>query len=131
MIEVIAIGGYSEVGKNMTAIKVDDEIIILDMGLYLPAVLSYEEGDPRDLTTQDLIKIGAIPNDDLLKKEKDKVKAIILGHCHLDHIGALPYLGFHYSCPIIGTPYTLEVLKNILEGHRLSLTKRFKPLNNN
>ena len=57
MIEVIPVGGYSEVGKNMTAIKIDDEILILDMGLYLPAVLSYEEGDPHDLSTNDLIKI--------------------------------------------------------------------------
>src|SRR3989344_5481785 len=131
MIEVIPVGGYSEVGKNMTALKIDDEILILDMGLYLPAVLSYEEGDPHDLSTQDLIKIGAIPNDDLLKKEKEKVKAIILGHCHLDHIGAVPYLGFHYNCPIIGTPYTLEVLKNILEEHHSSLKKRFKQLDYN
>src|SRR3989304_381915 len=131
MIEVFAIGGYSEVGKNMTAIKIDDEILILDMGLYLPAVLSYEEGDPHNLSTQDLIKIGAIANDDLLRKEKDKVKAIILGHCHLDHLGAVPYLGFHYNCPIIGAPYTLEVLKNILEEHHSSLTKKFKKLNYN
>ena len=131
MIEIIPVGGYSEVGKNMTAIKIDDEILILDMGLYLPAVLSYEEGDPHNLSTQDLIKIGAIPNDDLLKKEKDKVKAIILGHCHLDHLGAVPYLGFHYNCPIIGAPYTLEVLKNILEEHHTPLKKRFKQLNYN
>ncbi len=131
MIEVFAVGGYSEVGKNMTAIKVDDEILILDMGLYLPAVLSYEEGDPRDLTTEDLIKIGAIPNDSSLRKEKAKVKGIVLGHCHLDHIGAVPHLGFNYSCPIIGTPYTLEVLKNILEEHHSSLKKRFKSLNYN
>jgi len=85
MIEVIPVGGYNEVGKNMTAIKIDDEILILDMGLYLPAVLGYEEGDPRDLDTQQLIKIGAIPNDEILRKEKDKVKAIIISHCHLDH----------------------------------------------
>ena len=52
MIEVIPVGGYSEVGKNMTAIKIDDEILILDMGLYLPAVLSYEEGDPHNLEQQ-------------------------------------------------------------------------------
>ncbi|MEK6835692.1 MAG: RNase J family beta-CASP ribonuclease [Nanoarchaeota archaeon] len=131
MIQVFSIGGYSEVGKNMTAVKVDDEIIILDMGLYLPAVLEYEEGDPHDLSTKDLIKIGAIPNDDILQDYKDKVKAIILGHCHLDHIGAIPYLAHNYNCPIIGTPYTLEVLKNILEEHHVTLTKRFKVLNYN
>src|SRR3989344_657411 len=131
MIEVIPVGGYSEVGKNMTAIKIDDEILILDMGLYLPAVLSYEEGDPHDLSTTDLIKIGAIPNDEILRKEKDKVKAIIFGHGHLDHIGAYPYLGIHYNCPVIAAPYTLEVLKFLLEEHNIHLTKKFKPMNYN
>ncbi|MEK6835221.1 MAG: RNase J family beta-CASP ribonuclease [Nanoarchaeota archaeon] len=132
MIEVFTIGGYSEVGKNMTAIKIDDEIIILDMGLYLPAVLEYEEGNPRDLTTKELIKIGAIPNDEPLENYRDKVKAIILGHCHLDHIGAAPYLAKHYdNCPIIGTPYTLEVLKTLLQEHEDKFESRLKPLNIN
>ena len=126
MIEVFTIGGYSEVGKNMTAIKIDDEIIILDMGLYLPAVLEYEEGDPRELNTKDLIKIGAIPNDDILEKYRDNVKAIILGHCHLDHIGATPFLARHYDCPIIGTPYTIEVLKVLLEEHEEKFGSRLK-----
>src|SRR3989338_5616024 len=131
MIEVFTIGGYSEVGKNMTAIKVDDEIIILDMVLYLPAVLEYEEGDPRELTTKDLIKIGAIPNDDILEKYRDNVKAIILGHCHLDHIGAAPFLAKHYNCPIIGTPYTMEVLKVLLQEHDEKFENRLKPLSIN
>ncbi|MEK6907044.1 MAG: RNase J family beta-CASP ribonuclease [Nanoarchaeota archaeon] len=131
MIEVFTIGGYSEVGKNMTAIKVDDEIIILDMGLYLPAVLEYEEGDPRELTTKDLIKIGAIPNDEILENYRDKVKAIILGHCHLDHIGAAPFLARHYDCPVIGTPYTIEVLKKLLEEHEYKLDERLKKVNIN
>ena len=130
MIQVFTIGGYSEVGKNMTAVKVDDEIIILDMGLYLPAVLEYEEGDPHDLTTKDLIKIGAIPDDNILQDYRDNVKAIILGHCHLDHIGATQYLALHYNCPIIGTPYTLEVLRNIIEENS-RIVPRLKQLNYN
>ena len=43
MIEIAPVGGYSEVGKNMTAIKVDDEVVILDVGLYLPAIVGFEE----------------------------------------------------------------------------------------
>ena len=31
MIEIHTVGGYNEVGKNMNAIKVDDEIILLDI----------------------------------------------------------------------------------------------------
>ena len=42
-IKVCAVGGYNEVGKNMTAVKIGDEVIILDMGFYLPKIVSYEE----------------------------------------------------------------------------------------
>ena len=31
-IEVIAVGGYEEIGKNMTAVKVNDDVVIFDMG---------------------------------------------------------------------------------------------------
>ena len=114
--KIYGIGGFSEVGKNMTAIKVDDEIIILDMGLYLPAVLKYEEGDPRELTTKDLIKIGAIPDDEVLHKYKNQVKAIVLGHCHLDHIGAIPYILPKFDkLKIYGTALTLAFVKDRLE----------------
>ena len=43
MIEIIPVGGYSEIGKNMTAIKVDDEVVILDMGIHLPNYIEYTE----------------------------------------------------------------------------------------
>ncbi|MBL7148328.1 MAG: RNase J family beta-CASP ribonuclease [Nanoarchaeota archaeon] len=130
--EIFTIGGYSEVGKNMTAIKVDDEIIICDMGLFLPKLLSVqEEGDPRDLPTNELMKLGVIPNDSVLEKERDKVKAILFGHCHLDHIGAAPYLSKRYNCPSIGTPYTLEILKTLYEDKKLKPKNELKVLNAN
>jgi len=127
--EVFAIGGYDEVGKNMTAIKIKDDIIIFDMGFYLPKLLNYEEGDPRDLGTKDMIKIGVLPDDS--KLDKDKVKAIILGHCHLDHIGAVPYLAGKYKCPIFGTPYTLGVLQTFLDEGDLDFHDRLRSLNFN
>ena len=129
--EVFTIGGYSEVGKNMTAIKVGDEIIIIDMGLYLPKLLSYEEGDPRALSTNELINLGVIPNDSVLEKESNKVKAIVLGHCHLDHIGAVPYLAKRYDCPLIGTPYTIEILKTLYDDKKLKPKNRLKILHAN
>ncbi len=107
------VGGYSEVGKNMTLVEVNDEEVILDMGLYLPPVVAYEEGDPRDLTREDLIRIGAIPDDN--KIDKKNVKGIIFGHAHLDHIGAAPYLAKKYSCDLFGTKYTIGVLKTLFD----------------
>nr|QNO57555.1 ribonuclease J [Methanosarcinales archaeon ANME-1 ERB7] len=31
--EVMAVGGYEEVGRNMTAVRVDNEVLIFDMGV--------------------------------------------------------------------------------------------------
>ena len=42
-IEICAIGGFSEIGKNMTAIRVGDEAVICDMGFFLPKIIAYEE----------------------------------------------------------------------------------------
>ncbi len=131
--EFFSIGGYSEVGKNMSAVKINDDIIILDMGFYLPALVDFEEqgGERKNLTTEGLIKLGAIANDSILRPLKDKVKAIVLGHCHLDHIGSTTFLAPHYDAPIIGSQYTLEVLKNELENERVSLKNKLIKLNPN
>jgi ribonuclease J len=127
MIKIIPVGGYNEVGKNMTAVQVDDEVVVFDMGFYLPKLVAFEEegGDRRNLTAKGLIRLGAIPDDSCLDSVRDKVKAIIGGHCHLDHIGAIPYLADKYDCPVIAAPYTLEVLKSMLKDERMRLHNKF------
>ncbi|MBI2499192.1 RNase J family beta-CASP ribonuclease [Candidatus Woesearchaeota archaeon] len=130
MIEVIAIGGYNEVGRNMTAIKVDDEIVIFDIGLYLPAIVGYEDSEQEKLSEEDLRRIKAIPDDSVLYHDRDKVKAIILGHGHLDHIGAVVHLAKKYkNAKIIGTPYTMRVLDSIIKDKGKKLHNKFKSLN--
>lgn len=134
MIEICTIGGYSEVGKNMTAVKIDEEVVIFDMGIFLPKIINFEEegGDRKSLTTDDLIKLGAIPNDTVIKDWKSKVKAIAFTHCHLDHIAAAPYLGKNYPrAPMIGTPFTIEVLKRMVRDDNVELKNKFKVLNVN
>src|SRR3989338_668127 len=134
MIEICTIGGYSEVGKNMTAVKVDEEVVIFDMGVFLPKIINFEEegGDRRNLTTDGLIKLGAIPDDTVIKHWKGKVKAIVFTHCHLDHVAAAPYLGNNYpKAPMIGTPFTIEVLKRMVRDDGIDLKNKFKVLNVN
>lgn len=123
------IGGYSEVGKNMTLVEVKDELVVLDMGLYLPPIVSYEEGDPRDLKREDLIRMGAIPNDN--KVNRKYVKGIIMGHAHLDHIGAIPYLARKYPCDLYGTKYTIGVLKTLFDDKHKRLRNNFIALDFN
>jgi ribonuclease J len=133
MIEICTVGGFSEVGKNMTAIKVDDEVIICDMGFFLPEIIRLQEEEVvRDkLSKKDLIKYGAIPNDEIIKKWKNKVKAIVVTHCHLDHIGAIPHMGAQYNAPVIGTPYSIEVLKEIYKSEKIKPKNQLKVLNSN
>src|SRR3989344_5642011 len=123
------IGGFSEVGKNMTVVEVGDEQVVLDMGLFLPPVVSYEEGDPRDLTREDLIRIGAIPNDN--KVDRKSVKGILFGHAHLDHIGAAPYLAKKYSCDLFGTRYTIEILRSLFDDKNKRLKNNLVPIDFN
>ncbi len=114
MLKIIAVGGYSEVGRNMTALVVGNEVIILDMGVYLPAVIDIDE-EIEHYSASDLRRIGAIPDDTILEDYRKNVKAIILGHSHLDHLGGTPYMVNKYKAPIFGTPFTINVLKKIMK----------------
>ena len=115
-IELCAVGGYNEVGKNMTAINVAGETIICDMGYNLQKLVNYqEEGKNQNLLTKEtLTKIGAIPTHNKIKSWRSNTRAILASHCHLDHIGAMPHLAPDYKAPIISTPFTIEVIKNQL-----------------
>lgn len=130
-IEVCTVGGYNEVGKNMTAIRIDDEVVICDMGIFLPPIIGYEGEDYKHLSTDQMINLGAVANDSVISDWKKNVKAIVLGHCHLDHIAGIPYLAAKYRAPIIGSPFTIEVLKSILREDNISLPNKIKVLNLN
>jgi ribonuclease J len=117
------VGGYSEVGKNMTLIEVGNESVVIDMGLYLPAVVNHLEGNINELNRDELIELGAIPDDNNVKK--DSVKGILFGHAHLDHIGAASYLAKKYKCDLFGTPYTIGVIKTLFDDKKLKPRNKF------
>jgi len=125
-IELCAVSGYEEVTKNMTAVRIDNEVVIIDMGVDVSVLAQQEseEGNIRMLSTQQLIDIGAVPDDNKISDWKNKVKAIVLGHCHLDHIAAVQFLAAKYKAPIIGSPYTIEVLKETLRDDNVPLPNR-------
>jgi ribonuclease J len=78
-LRVIVLGGLEEVGRNMTLLEYDKEIIIIDMGLQFPE---------EDMLGIDYI----IPNTDYLVGKEDWIKGVIITHGHYDHIGAIPHL---------------------------------------
>lgn len=121
--EIFALGGYEEVGKNMTAVKVEDDIVILDIGLNMDTVVSQGKGT-SELSYNTLKKVGAIPDDSPIKKYKDKVRAIIVSHAHLDHSGGISKRAGFYNCPVVGTPFTIEVIKNLMHSEKKRIPNR-------
>ena len=126
--EICTVGGYEEVGKNMTAIKIGDDVIIIDAGVYLPALMEQEESESKErMTLEKLRRIKAGPNDVVLDKLgwRNKVRAIIIGHAHLDHVGALPYLAHRYpKATIYATPFTMAVLDEILKNEKINIKNK-------
>ncbi|MAH02092.1 ribonuclease J [Candidatus Woesearchaeota archaeon] len=132
MIEIYAVGGYNEVGKNCTAINVDGEVLIIDLGIHLENYIRLtEDEDLVKINADKLMEVGAVPNISVLDNVKRNVKAIVIGHAHLDHVGAVPYVANKFNAPVICSPYTAEVLKNILKDDKIRINNDIKTLNLN
>lgn len=117
-VEVIAIGGYEEVGKNMSAVKIGEDVVIFDMGIHLDRVHIHEDTDMARMHSLDLIERGIIPDDTLMKEVDGKVRAIVFTHGHLDHIGAVGKLAHRYEAPLIGTPYTMGLIEKTIKSEK-------------
>ena len=117
-VEVIAVGGYDEVGRNMTAVRCGKEIVVFDMGLRLDQVMIHEDAEIENMHSLDLIQMKAIPDDTLMNTVEGTVKAIVCSHGHLDHIGAVTKLAHRYNAPIVATPYTIELIRQQIAGEQ-------------
>ncbi|HDM36469.1 MAG TPA: RNase J family beta-CASP ribonuclease [Candidatus Syntrophoarchaeum butanivorans] len=117
-IGIVAVGGYNEVGRNMTAIRIDKDIVIMDMGIRLDSVQIHEDVEIERMHSLDLIQMGAIPDDTIMNQIEGSVRAIVCTHGHLDHIGAVSKLAHRYKAPIIATPFTMELISQQLRSER-------------
>ena len=98
----IPLGGLGEFGMNMMALRLGDDIIVIDAGMMFPE---------SELLGVDLV----IPDITYLKQNRSHVRAIVLTHGHEDHIGALPYILRDLNVPVYGTRFTLALVKKRLD----------------
>ncbi|MBO4302264.1 RNase J family beta-CASP ribonuclease [Methanosarcinaceae archaeon] len=117
-VEIVAVGGYNEMGRNMTAVVYGEDIVILDMGIRLDRVQIHEDAEIDRMHSLELIEMGAIPDDTIMRDINGTVRAIVCTHGHLDHIGAIPKLAHRYNAPIISTPYTTALIRQQIEEER-------------
>jgi len=120
--KIHTIGGYNEVGKNMTALEMGEDVILFDCGLFMPAIVGVQERE-KIPTEKGMRNLGALPDDIYLEKKglKDKVRAILISHAHLDHIGAIPYVAPKYKAEILGSKFSIEVLKILMRDNSHSI----------
>lgn len=128
--KIYTVGGFSEVGKNMTCVEVGEDAFIFDEGFFLPAIVSMEERE-KVLTEKKLRSIGAIPDDSVIEHIRHKVRAQFVGHAHLDHVGAVPFMSDRYNAPIYGTPFTISVLNSLLEDNGTTIRNPAKAIQPN
>jgi len=105
-LKIIPLGGLGEFGMNCLALRWEDDIIVIDAGLMFPE---------SELLGVDVV----VPDITYLIENREHVRAIILTHGHMDHIGGLPWILSEIKVPVYGTEFTLAYVEGNLEEHHL------------
>lgn len=90
-VRIVPLGGVEEVGRNMFAVETGNDIFVCDAGFQFVS----EDAAPG----VDYI----LPNTKYLEVNQDRVRAVIITHAHLDHIGGIPFLLGRFGNPPIYT----------------------------
>ncbi|MEY3195685.1 MAG: hypothetical protein RLZZ82_147 [Actinomycetota bacterium] len=107
-LRIVALGGLTEIGRNMTVFEYKSKLLIVDCGVLFP-----EENQPGI----DLI----LPDFSYIRDRLQDVVGIFLTHGHEDHIGAVPYLlRERGDIALYGSALTLALITAKLKEHRIT-----------
>ena len=108
-VRIIPLGGLGEVGMNMMVVETDDDLIVIDCGVQFP-----------EYNTPGIERI--IPNLDYVRRNRDRVRAVLVTHGHLDHIGGMPHLMSVVDAPIYAPRLAAEMIRRELKksGRKMS-----------
>ncbi len=113
VLKVIGLGGMDGGGsKNMIVVEYKDEAVIIDAGNDLGVDLPGINYGIADTTYLDSIK--------------HKLKAYIITHGHLDHIGGLPHIVPKYPAPIYGSNFTIGMVERFFDNFGIPMPEGFK-----
>jgi ribonuclease J len=106
-LRVTALGGISEIGRNMTVFEHLGRLLIIDCGVLFPG---------HDEPGVDLI----LPDLRHIEGRLDDIEALVLTHAHEDHIGAIPHLlKLRADIPVVGSKFTLALVAAKCREHRI------------
>ena len=105
--KIIPIGGLDEIGKNMTVLEYQDQMLIVDCGMTFPE---------DEMFGVDVV----IPDLSYVIENAARVQAILITHGHEDHIGAVPFLLEKIDVPVYGSRLALGLIQHKLEERRLT-----------
>ncbi|GGL26742.1 ribonuclease J [Phycicoccus endophyticus] len=107
-VRVTPLGGLGEIGRNMTVVEHEGQLLVIDCGVLFP-----DDHHPGI----DLI----LPDFSSIEDRLEQVQAIVLTHGHEDHIGAVPYLlRLKPDIPLVGSQLTLALVEAKLKEHRIT-----------
>jgi ribonuclease J len=112
-LKIIGLGGMDGGGsKNTILVEYMNDAVIMDCGNDLGVDLPGINYGIADMT--------------YLESIKDKLRAYVITHGHLDHIGGLPHIVPKFPAPIYGSKFTIGRVEEIFENFGLPMPDGFE-----